>query len=65
MTSRELLRRLRQLGAQIVPGRGKGGHVLVLLNGEHTIVPTGSGELPPGTLATIRRQLKLGRDNLP
>jgi predicted RNA binding protein YcfA (HicA-like mRNA interferase family) len=65
MTSRELLRRLRQLGAQIVPGRGKGGHVLVLLDGERTIVPTGSGELPPGTLATIRRQLKLSRDKLP
>jgi predicted RNA binding protein YcfA (HicA-like mRNA interferase family) len=64
MTSRELLRRVRRLGAEIVPGRGKGGHVLVLLDGRRTVVPTGSGELPPGTLAAIRKDLALGRDQL-
>jgi len=64
MTSRECLRRLRRLGAEIVTGRGKGGHVLVLLDGRRTVVPTGSGELPPGTLATIRRQFGLNCDQL-
>jgi predicted RNA binding protein YcfA (HicA-like mRNA interferase family) len=64
MTSRELLRRLRQLGATIIPGRGKGGHVLVLLGNGRSVVPTGSGDLPPGTLATIRKQLGLRRNQL-
>lgn len=64
MTSRELLRRLRRLGAEIIPGRGKGGHVLVLLGGSRSVVPTGSGELPTGTLAAIRKDLGLRRDQL-
>ena len=33
MTSRELLRKLRRLGATIDPARGKGGHVQVELRG--------------------------------
>src|SRR5258708_13058045 len=64
MTSRELLRRLRRLGAGIVPGRGKGGHVLVLLDGRRSVVPTGSGDLPAGTLAAIRKDLGLRRGPL-
>jgi len=64
VTSREVLRRLRRLGGEIVPGRGKGGHVLVLLDGRRTVVPTGSGDLPPGTLAAIRKDLGLRRDQL-
>jgi predicted RNA binding protein YcfA (HicA-like mRNA interferase family) len=64
MTSREVLRRLRRLGAEIVPGRGKGGHVLVLLGDRRSVVPTGSGDLPTGTLAAIRKDLGLRRDQL-
>jgi mRNA interferase HicA len=64
MTSRELLRRLRRRGAEIVTGRGKGGHVMVRLQGRVTYVPTGSGEVPPGTLASILRALGLRRDLL-
>ena len=64
MTGRELLRRLRRLGAEIVTGRGKGGHVIVRLGGRVTFVPTGSGELPTGTLAAILKALALRRDQL-
>lgn len=64
MTSRELLRRLRRLGAEIVTGRGKGGHVQVRLNGRVTYVPTGTGELATGTLGSILRALRLTRDEL-
>ena len=64
MTGRELLRRLRRLGAEIVTGRGKGGHVMVRLQGRVTFVPTSSGELPPGTLASILRALGVRRDQL-
>ena len=64
MTGRELLRRLRGVGAEIVTGRGKGGHVMVRFQGRVTYVPTGSGELPPGTFAAILRALGLRRDEL-
>jgi predicted RNA binding protein YcfA (HicA-like mRNA interferase family) len=64
MTSRELLRKLRRLGATIDPGRGKGGHVRVELAGRKSIVPTGSGEIRRGTLFTILRDLGLSLDDL-
>jgi predicted RNA binding protein YcfA (HicA-like mRNA interferase family) len=64
MTSRELLRRLRRLGARIVTDRGKGGHVMVEWNGRVTYVPTGSGELRTGTLQAILKALDIPPDRL-
>jgi predicted RNA binding protein YcfA (HicA-like mRNA interferase family) len=64
MTSRELLRRLRRLGATIEPSRGKGGHVMARLGPRWTMVPTGSGDLPTGTLRAILRQLDLRLEDL-
>jgi predicted RNA binding protein YcfA (HicA-like mRNA interferase family) len=64
MTSRELLRRLRHVGAEIVTGRGKGGHVMVRLKEQVTYVPTGTGELPTGTVRSILRALGLRSDQL-
>ena len=64
MTSRELLRRLRRVGAEIVPGRGKGGHVMVRRGAMVTYLPTGSGEVPPGTLGAILKGLGLRRDQI-
>ncbi len=64
MTGRELIRRLRSLGGEIVTGRGKGGHVMVRFKGRVTYVPTGTGDLPSGTLAAILRALGLRRDQL-
>jgi predicted RNA binding protein YcfA (HicA-like mRNA interferase family) len=63
MTSSELLRRLRRSGAQIVTGRGKGGHVMVL-NGRRSFVPTGTGEIKHGTLLGILKALELRLDEL-
>ena len=57
MTSRELLRKLRRLGATVDPARGKGGHVQVALRGRKSIVPT-------GTLFAILRDLRLTLDDL-
>ncbi len=48
----------------MIPGRGKGGHVMVMLGDRHSFVPTGSGELKPGTLATILKDLGLRRVQL-
>lgn len=64
MTSRELLRKLRRLGIGIEPARGKGGHVMVRRDERFAIVPTGSGELPTGTLRAILRQLALRPEDL-
>jgi predicted RNA binding protein YcfA (HicA-like mRNA interferase family) len=64
MTSRELLRRLRRLGARIVTDRGKGGHVMVEWNGRVTYVPTGSGDLRTGTLQAILKALAIPPDRL-
>jgi len=64
MSSNELLRLLRRAGARIVTDRGKGGHVMVLLAGRKTFVPTGSGELRPGTLRAILRDLAVSLDDL-
>jgi|HubBroStandDraft_4_1064222.scaffolds.fasta_scaffold13678_3 predicted RNA binding protein YcfA (HicA-like mRNA interferase family) len=64
MTSRELLRKLRRLGATVDPARGKGGHVQIELRGRKSIVPTGSGEIRRGTLFSILRDLRLRLDDL-
>jgi mRNA interferase HicA len=64
VTSSELLRRLHRLGAEIDRGRGKGGHVMARLGGRFAMVPTGSGELPTGTLRAILRQLGLRPQDL-
>ena len=59
MTSRELLRALRRLDVEIIPARGKGGHVRVERNGRFSYVPTGSGELKRGLVHGILSQLGL------
>jgi predicted RNA binding protein YcfA (HicA-like mRNA interferase family) len=64
MTSRELLRRLRRLGAEVVTDRGKGGHVMVRLCGRESYVPTGRHDIKTGTLAAILKQLGLRRDQV-
>jgi predicted RNA binding protein YcfA (HicA-like mRNA interferase family) len=64
VTSRELIRKLRRLGAEFDPGRGKGGHIRVELAGRRSIVPTGSGEIRTGTLFMILRDLGLRLEDL-
>jgi predicted RNA binding protein YcfA (HicA-like mRNA interferase family) len=64
VTSNELLRLLRRAGATIVTDRGKGGHVMVMMAGRKTFVPTGSRELRAGTLHAILRDLAVTLDSL-
>ena len=59
MTSRELLRKLRRVGASVIPSSGKGGHVRVERNGQVSHVPTGSGDLKTGLVQGALRQLGL------
>jgi len=51
-------------GARVVSDRGRGGHVMVMLNGRRAFVPTGSGEIKRGTLLGILKQLGLRLDDL-
>lgn len=64
MRSRELLRKLRRLGATVDAQRGKGGHVQVELAGRKSIIPTGSKELRSRTLHSILRDLGLRSEDL-
>jgi predicted RNA binding protein YcfA (HicA-like mRNA interferase family) len=64
VTSSELQRKLRRLGATFDPSRGKGGHILVILGGRKSILPTGGGEIRRGTLFKILRDLWLRLEDL-
>jgi predicted RNA binding protein YcfA (HicA-like mRNA interferase family) len=56
MTGKEVLRRLRRLGCEVV--RQKGSHVRIRCGDCQTTVPVHAGEdLPAGTLAAIQRDL--------
>jgi len=60
MRYREVARKLRVLGCEELPKRGKGSHVVWLnpANGKITPVPNwGSKDLKTGTLHAIVRQL--------
>src|SRR5207237_4953955 len=64
MTGREILRRLRRLGCEIV--RQRGSHVRVRCGACQTTVPAHRGQdLPPGTLRSIERDLEpLSREGM-
>jgi len=57
MTGRDVLRRLRELGCEVV--RQKGSHMRIRCGKCHTTVPVHRGvDLPPGTLRAIERDLE-------
>ncbi len=39
MKGRELIRKLRRLGVEVIRGRGKGGHFLARYKGRQTTIP--------------------------
>jgi predicted RNA binding protein YcfA (HicA-like mRNA interferase family) len=58
MKIRQFLKLLQAHGATVVTGRGKGGHVLVTLNGPQSTVPThGDTDFDPNFLDDICKQL--------
>ena len=58
MKTRQFLRLLKAYGAAIDKGRGKGGHVLVTLNGRQATVPShGDTDFDPDFLDDICKQL--------
>jgi len=62
-SSRELEVALRRSGFEIDPRRGKGSHKMAFfLRGDRLVIAfpfPDSGDLTPGTLASIRRAMKL------
>ena len=57
---KELIRKLRQSGVEIVKRRGKGGHVLVRFAGRQAPVPMhGDQDLGPEFIKKICKQLGL------
>lgn len=63
MTSRQVLAKIRRGGGEVV--RQSGSHAIVRVpNGCQTVVPIHRGDLPKGTLHSIRKALSpcLGED---
>ena len=60
MKARQFIRRLKKAGAEIVSGRGKGGHVLAKHQGRQATVPIHGGkDLSPAFLKMVCKQLGL------
>ncbi|MBO0694042.1 MAG: type II toxin-antitoxin system HicA family toxin [Acidimicrobiaceae bacterium] len=64
MTGREVLRRLRRAGCEVI--RQSGSHAIVRCGDCQTTVPVHSRDLPQGTLRSIIRDLSpcIGSDVL-
>jgi mRNA interferase HicA len=57
---RELVRKLRRLGVEVEPRRGKGGHVRVRYRGRLSVVPMhGDKDIGPNLVQAICKQLGL------
>jgi predicted RNA binding protein YcfA (HicA-like mRNA interferase family) len=63
MGANDLIGRIRRLanrrGWQIEEAPGKGSHLKVRLNGRRTVIPCHRGDIPPGTLRQIKKDLDL------
>ncbi len=58
MKSKQFLKLLKAAQAEIIKGRGKGGHYLVKLNGKQATVPVhGDTDYDPAFLDDICKQL--------
>jgi mRNA interferase HicA len=57
---RELVRKLRRLGVEVEPRRGKGGHVRGCYRGRLSVVPMhGDKDIGPNLVQAICKQLGL------
>jgi predicted RNA binding protein YcfA (HicA-like mRNA interferase family) len=60
MKGRQLIRRLKSAGVEIIKSRGKGGHVVARYRGRQTTVPIhGDRDLGPDFIREICKQLGL------
>jgi predicted RNA binding protein YcfA (HicA-like mRNA interferase family) len=60
MKGRQLIRRLKAAGVEIIESRGKGGHVIARYRSRQTTVPThGNRDIGPGFIRELCKQLGL------
>lgn len=60
MKGRQLIRRLKAAGVEIIKSRGKGGHVVARYRGRQTTVPIhGSRDIGPEFIRELCKQLGL------
>ena len=57
MKMKQFVKLLKKNGGEVIKGRGKGGHILVKLNGRMTTVPIHSTDYDPDFLDDICKQL--------
>ena len=60
MKGRQLVRRLKAAGVEIIEARGKGGHVVARYRGHQTTVPShGDRDIGPDFIRMLYKQLGL------
>jgi len=65
MKSRQLIRKLKQLGVEFAKGRGKGGHQLAKFRGKQTTVPIhGDADVGPIFIKKLCKQLGIDPDDI-
>jgi predicted RNA binding protein YcfA (HicA-like mRNA interferase family) len=65
MKARELIRKLKKHGVELIKGRGKGGHQLARFCGKQTTIPVhGDADLGPQFVKILCKQLGINPDDI-
>lgn len=65
MKARELIRKLKKHGVEIIKGRGKGGHQLARYHGKQTTIPVhGDADLGLQFAKMLCKQLGINPDDI-
>ena len=65
MKAKQLIKRLRKHGVELIKGRGKGGHQLARYRGKQTTIPVhGDKDLGPQLIELICKQLGIDPDDI-
>lgn len=60
MKAKQFIKKLEAIGVDVIPGRGKGGHCRLELNGRRSVLSVhGARDLGPEYMKTVCRQLGL------
>lgn len=57
MNTKQVIRKLKALGVEVMAGRGKGGHMVLVYRGRQTVIAVHSRDMPPHHVKTICNQL--------
>ncbi len=65
MKSKQLIKKLKKHGVEIIKGRGKGGHQLAEYNGKQSTIPIhGDTDLGPQFIKMLCKQLGINPNDI-